>query len=288
MVLTLYVVVSNPADNMITRNYVQYLTSNSVLVGAEEDKIISILLVTVIIALALKRAHCLLVRSVAEQTAAKDLSRFFDESVAEQIRSADRQVMSGEGVRRQAAILFVDIRGFTPMAARLDASEVMVILTAYEKRIVPIIQRNGGTIDKFLGDGIMATFGAVAESSTYAADAIRAIDEIMVDAEHWHEQPELRRIKPGDVNASAAAGAIVFGALGGEDRLEYTAIGAAVNLAAKLEKHNKSVGSRALTDAATWETALAQGYVPKEEIETIEMPLSDVGGQLALKPLYRL
>ncbi|MGI9465083.1 MAG: adenylate/guanylate cyclase domain-containing protein [Aestuariivirgaceae bacterium] len=288
MLLTLYVVLSNPADNMITRNYVDYLTSNSVLVGAEVDKIISILLVTTIIALALKRANSLLIQSVTEQTAARDLSRFFDESVAEQIRTADHVVMSGEGVRRQAAILFVDIRGFTPMAAELDASEVVAILSAYEKRIVPIIQRNGGTIDKFLGDGIMATFGAVADSTAYAADAIRAIDEIMADVENWHQQPELRRIKPHNVNASVAAGAIVFGALGGENRLEYTAIGAAVNLAAKLEKHNKSVGSRALTDLPTWETALVQGYVPVVETDTVTMPVASVGEDMQLRRLYRL
>ncbi len=288
MLLTLYVVLSNPDDNMVTRDYVDYLTSNSVLVGAEVDKIISILLVTIIIALALKRANSLLVQSVTGQTAARDLSRFFDESVAEQIRTADREVMSGEGVRRQAAVLFVDIRGFTPLAARLDASEVLAILSAYEKRIVPIIQRKGGTIDKFLGDGIMATFGAVTESSTYAANAIRAIDEIMEDVENWHEEPELRRIKARDVNASVAAGPIVFGALGGENRLEYTAIGAAVNLAAKLEKHNKSVGSRALTDLATWEIALQQGYVPVGATDTVTMPVTSVGETLQLRRLYRL
>ena len=286
MLLTLYVVASNPQDTMITRNYVDYMTSNSVLVGAEVDKIISILLVTIIIALALKRANSLLVQSVAEQTAAQDLSRFFDESVAEQIRSADHVVMSGEGVRREAAILFVDIRGFTPLAAQLDASEVLSILSAYEKRIVPIIQRNGGTIDKFLGDGIMATFGAVTESSTHAADAIRAIDEIMVEVETWRQVPELQRIDPCCVNASVAAGPVVFGALGGENRLEYTAIGAAVNLAAKLEKHNKIARSRALTDRATWQRAAKQGYAPVAKPQLVTMPVTAAGDDLDLVVLY--
>ena len=286
MLLTLYVVVSNPEDTMITRNYVDYMTSNSVLVGAEVDKIISILLVTAIIALALKRANSLLVQSVTEHTAAKDLSRFFDESVAEQIRSADHVVMSGEGVRREAAILFVDIRGFTPMAAQLDASEVLAILSAYEKRIVPLIQNNGGTIDKFLGDGIMATFGAVSESDSHAADAIRAIDEIMAEVETWQDVSQLRRIDPSSVNASVAAGAIVFGALGGENRLEYTAIGAVVNLSAKLEKYNKTANSRALTDRATWQRALHQGYVPNQEPLMIAMPVTAGSGDMELAVLY--
>ena len=85
LAMVLYVTLADPVDAMITRNYVTYLTTNSVLLGAEFDKIISILLVTGILALALKRAHSLLVRAVAEQTAAQDLSRFFDESVATQI-----------------------------------------------------------------------------------------------------------------------------------------------------------------------------------------------------------
>ena len=231
--MTSYVVFANPADNMITRDYVHYMTSNAVLIGAEVDKIISILLVTLIIALALKRARVLLVNSVTEQTAARDLSRFFDQSVADQIRGAEHQVESGEGVRREAAILFIDIRGFTSMAAELDASKVVEILSEYEKRIVPIIQSNNGTIDKFLGDGIMATFGAVSPSDTHAADALRSIDEILLETQHWLDTPVLRRIKPGNVNAAVASGAIVFGALGGENRLEYTAIGSAVNFGGK-------------------------------------------------------
>ena len=284
--LTLYVVMSNPKDTMITRNYVDYMTSNSVLVGAEVDKVISILLVTAIIALALRRANNLLVQSVAEHTAARDLSRFFDESVAAQIRSADHIVMSGEGVRRDAAILFVDIRGFTPMAAKMDASQVLAILSAYEKRIVPLIQRNGGTIDKFLGDGIMATFGAVTESETFAADALRAIDDIMTEVEDWPNQQELSCIEPCNVNASVAAGPVVFGALGGENRLEYTTIGAAVNLAAKLEKHNKAANSRALTDSQTWMQAVRQGYEAKGQPQTVNMSVNTVGEQLELTVLY--
>jgi adenylate cyclase len=258
--MTLYVVYADPSDTMITRDYVDYLTTNSVLIGAEVDKIISILVVTFIIALAIKRARALLITSVTEQMAARDLSRFFDESVARQITQAEQQIQSGQGIRRDATILFIDVRGFTPMAAQLDASKVVAILSEYEKRIVPIIQRNGGTIDKFLGDGIMATFGAVVPSETHSADALRTIDDIMEDSRQWLDIPVLRRIEPGKLNAAAASGPVVFGALGGENRLEFTTIGAAVNLAAKLEKHNKLAGSTALTDRVTFENARAQGY----------------------------
>ncbi|MEJ2016627.1 MAG: adenylate/guanylate cyclase domain-containing protein, partial [Limibacillus sp.] len=80
-----YVILSNPQDTLITRDYVTYITSNAILLGAEFDKIISILMVTGILALALRRGQALLVRSVVEQQAAQRLSRFFDQGVAQQI-----------------------------------------------------------------------------------------------------------------------------------------------------------------------------------------------------------
>jgi adenylate cyclase len=126
--------------------------------------------------------------------------------------------------------------------------------------VVPVIQRHGGTIDKFLGDGIMATFGATEPSETYAADALRAAGAALAAVDAWNAvrsadgQPTLR------VNAAVATGQLVFGAVGDEQRLEYTVIGDPVNLAAKLEKHTKDEAVRALTTTAAYELALAQGY----------------------------
>lgn len=260
LALVAYVVFSDPHDNMLTRDYVAYLTSNSILLGAEFDKIIAIVLVTGIIALALARAHVFLVRATAEGMVAQDFSRYFDENVAERIRHADSSAKPGEGQRREAAILFVDIRGFTPLAATLDAGEVVNMLTAYHRVVVPIIQRHGGSIDKFMGDGIMATFGASQDSATFAANALRAVDDIVAATGDWRGHPELARLSARCVNAAAAAGSVVFGTIGNEDRLEYTVIGAAVNLAAKLEKLNKEVGSVAICDTATLALARQQGY----------------------------
>lgn len=251
------------SDPMVTRDYVRYMTSNSVLVGAEFDKIISILMVAAIIALALKRARDFLVAATAEGITARELSRFFDDAVASRIRAADHVVKPGEGMRREAAVLFIDIRGFTPLAARLDPGMVMAMLTAYQTRLVPIIHRHGGSIDKFLGDGIMASFGAVEASQTYAADALRALDAVLAETDGWQASDDvLSRLAHGAINGAVAAGPIVFGTLGNEERLEYTVIGAPVNLAAKLEKLNRTARSRAITDRPSFELACAQGFEP--------------------------
>lgn len=265
--LALYAVSGPEGMKMITRDYVLYMTSNTVLIGAEIDKVASILTVTAIIAVAISRARRLLVKAVVDGAAAHDLARFFAPEIAQQITASEQEVSAGEGQAREAAILFSDIRGFTVFANSVKPPVLMRALAEYQSLMVPIIQQHGGSIDKFMGDGIMATFGAAVTTSTYAADAINAISEIMKAAEDWNiarvaaGEPELR------VGVACAAGPIIFGAVGDATRLEYTVIGDAVNLAAKLEKHTKAEKVRALTDAATYATALAQGYQLAEEHE---------------------
>jgi len=257
-----YVLVAEPDRMEVTRDYVTYLTSNSVLIGAEIDKILSILAVTAIIAIALHRARKLLVHAVVEQTASRDLSRFFAPEVAAKIKTSQHEIRAGSGEFRDAAILNLDMRGFTSFAATAEPDAVMALLSEYQALMVPVIRKHGGRVDKFLGDGILATFGAVEPTTTYAADSLRALEEVVETARRWAETRRAQGHDGPSVNGSLASGRILFGAVGSEDRLEYTVIGDAVNLSAKLEKANKQLGSMALCDAATFDLALAQGYAP--------------------------
>lgn len=263
--LMVYVLFADPSNMMITRDFVVYMTSNSILLGAEFDKIISILMVTVIIAVALSRAKSLLVRAVAEQTAARELSRFFDPEIVQRITGSEQQILAGSGEMRDAAIVNLDMRGFTRLAEREAPDRVMGLLAEYQARMVPLIQSHGGSIDKFMGDGILATFGASLPSTSYAADALRAIDAVIESAQAWRAERAAEDIPAPEVNAAVATGRILFGAVGDETRLEYTVIGDAVNLSAKLEKANKEHQVRALADLATYEMAVAQGYEAPEE-----------------------
>ena len=262
LVLVLYVITIDPQDNMITRDYVAYMTSNTILLGAEFDKIISILMVTGILAVALARARKLLERSVIEATAAADLARFFSPEIASKITLSDQQIRPGQGEAREAAILNVDIRGFTAMANDMDPSDLIQLLHEYESRMVPIIQDHGGNIDKFLGDGILATFGAVLSSDSYAADAMRAVDALLDAADDWNRDRAAAGRPPISIGMAVVTGRIVFGAVGDDTRLEYTVIGDPVNLCAKLEKHNRTAQSRALTTYEAFDLATAQDYAP--------------------------
>ena len=262
---------ANPTDD-----FVEYMTSNAFLVHAEADKIIAILLTTLVLALAISRARHLLVQAVSESAAAQDLSRFFDPGVAARIRGAAMSIKAGEGELRDVAILNVDLRGFTRLSMELPPAEVMKVLQDYQGRVCPLIAAAGGSIDKFLGDGILASFGAVVPSTTAAADALRAADAVIGAAAAWAEERRAAGASPLEIGLAVAAGRVVFGAVGDGERLEFTVIGEAVNFAAKLEKHNKEERTRALTDGVTYALAEQQGY--RAPVRHERRPGRHVGG----------
>ncbi len=261
-ILVFYATAVDMQDDMITRDFVYYMTSNAVLLGAEFDKIMSILTVTAILGFALIRGRQLLIRSVSEGVAAQELSRFFSPAVAKRIKGADAAIHAGMGEMHAAAVLNLDLRGFTKLVGQAESSEVMGLLNEYQARAVPVIQKHGGSIDKFLGDGIMATFGGPDSSNSYAADALRALVEVLEEGRVWQRERAAAGKPAPAMNGAIATGDILFGAVGDATRLEYTVIGDAVNLSAKLEKHNKELGSQGVLTAEAYELALAQGYAP--------------------------
>jgi len=262
MAMAAYAVMWDPMSAPVTRDYVHYLTANAVLIGAEFDKVVSILTVTAILAVAIVRARRLLVRAVHESLAARELSRFFSPDVAERITDLDAGIEIGRGELRDAAVLNIDMRGFSQLATEIPPDDLIALLAEYQSLVVPVVQAHGGSIDKFLGDGVMATFGATRPSGTPAADALRAAEALAATTAAWTGRRRAAgRVAPG-VGLAVASGPVVFGAVGDASRLEYTVIGTAVNLSAKLEKHTKIEGVRALTDALTLDAAERQGYVP--------------------------
>lgn len=254
--------------DLVTRSFVKYVTGNYILLGAEFDKIFAILMMTAILGVAIWRGRTTFLIAVREEAAGREIRRFLSRGLAEAITRAEQPIAPGQAAERDAAIIMIDIRGFTRFSQLVPPREVVMMLTRLHARIVPIVREHGGVVDKFLGDGLMATFGALTPSETAAADAVRALEAIMAEAEDWHQQ--LATDGPGAsliVHGAVVAGPVVFATLGDADRLEYTVIGEAVNLAAKLEKHNKSESTRALMPLTTLHRAIAQGYKPAAEQE---------------------
>lgn len=259
--LVYYALMYEGGSTLITRNYIEYLTSEAVLIGAELDKLIIILSVTALLALSIYRARRTFFAAVRQKSAVKDLSRFFTPEVANSIVESENRLIAGSGEIREVAILLVDIRSFTKTAAKLPPETTMRVLSLYQKKAAKAILGEGGKIDKFLGDGILATFGAVSDSEGYAADALRA----GVELAHILEEESADLEEAGwpmkfEIGVGVAAGPVSVGVVGVRDRLEFTVIGDAVNRAAKLEAANKVQKTRFLTDGATYSMALRQGY----------------------------
>ena len=245
---------------LVTHDYVAYMTTLAILIGGEVDKIIAILLASVLLAVATARTRALLARAVAEQAAAAQLSRFFSPEIAATIVSSNEVLQPGEGRQTEAAAMFIDMRGFTKLAIDLAPPELIALLREYQRVAVPVIQRNGGSITTYLGDGIMVTFGATRTTTTYAADALRAAEHLLDDLDAWAIERRAQNQPAPGVGIGVAAGTVTCGTIGEEGRLEYAVIGDPVNRAAKLQNHTKVEAVRALCTCTMLDIAIQQGY----------------------------
>lgn len=257
-------------NGLITWDYREYMQSLSVNPAVEIEKITAIIVTTIILALSVLKSRMVLIRATKDGAAAKDLSLFFDKEVVSRITQSENKPGSGYGEIRDAAILFVDLRNFTKNSTTMTPNDVLALLGEYQSLIVPIIQKHGGVIDKFLGDGIMASFGAAIPSKTYTADCLDAVSAIHEAVLQWRAQRVKNAAYAPLVGMAASHGKVVFGVIGSADRLEFTVIGDAVNLAAKLEKHTKAEMVSALTTLSMMESALSQGHKPAGHYTTLK------------------
>lgn len=240
-------------------DYPTYMTSLSVFWGAEAEKIVALLGVTLVLALAVSRARALLVRTAIEEAAARDLSRFLDPSAARRVRGAAAALKAGDGELKPAAIMFIDLRGFSVATEAMPPSHVIALLQDYQSRFVPLIEVAGGSVDKYLGDGILVSFGTGESIGREAAEAFEAVPALLNAADLWAEERRRAGASPLAVAIAITHGDVVHGVIGHDDRLEFTVIGEAVNLAAKLEKHAKLEQARVIATKAALDRARAQG-----------------------------
>jgi len=241
-----------------TMDFVVSATTGRFSASDESIRIAVIVIVTALLATALTRARLTLARAVRASQSADALSRFFDVEVADQITTTDLPPMAGQSMQRDAAIMFTDLRGFTKASATLSSRELIALIGEYQNVVLPVVRAHGGNIDKFMGDGILASFGAVKASPTYAADALRCIDAVLAASRSWAQDRVRRGLPALGIGVGVAHGPLVFGIIGVDQRLEYTVIGETVNLAAKLEKHNKAENASACAPASLLELARMQ------------------------------
>ncbi|NEW08713.1 adenylate/guanylate cyclase domain-containing protein [Paenibacillus sp. SYP-B3998] len=165
--------------------------------------------------------------------------RFVSKSVVDELLRSGEDVKLG-GSRKDISLIFVDIRGFTPMSERLEPEQVIRVLNEYLDVCTKAIFKYNGTLDKFIGDGVMAMFGAPIEYDNHPEMAVRAAIEMKSQAGVL-EQKLIEKYGIGvKFGLGINSGPAVVGNIGSEDlRLDYTAIGDTVNLSARLESNAK-------------------------------------------------
>ncbi|MBK8396848.1 MAG: adenylate/guanylate cyclase domain-containing protein [Leptospiraceae bacterium] len=163
----------------------------------------------------------------------KSLSKYFSPEIVKEITNNPEVINKGK--RQEVTILFQDIRDFTKMSENMSTNDLAEFLNEFRKRMTNVIFNNNGTLDKYIGDAIMATFGTptVSELDTY--NAVNAANQMLSSLKEWN----IERKKVGKleirIGIGLHCGEVFAGNIGFEDRMEYTVIGDAVNTASRIE-----------------------------------------------------
>jgi len=179
-------------------------------------------------------------RSLREKEMIKRaFTRYVAREVVEEILK-DPEQLALTGEQREVTVLFCDIRGFTPLAERLTPPQVVSLLNEFYTLMIETTFKHDGTLDKFLGDAVMAVFGAPIAHPDHAMRAVKTALDMRSGIAELNERRATEGKEPIRVGIGVSLGEVVAGTVGTEDRMEYTVIGDSVNLAARLESNAKA------------------------------------------------
>jgi len=195
------------------------------------------------------------------------ISRTFGEYVSPEVMGKLMELKPDlRSENKNVCVMFLDIRNFTGFAEKRTPEEVVQYLESLFEFMIEIVNRHHGIINKFLGDGFMAVFGAPLSDGKDCANALKAAQEILARVQ---QEVEAGAILPTTVGIGLHAGEAVTGSIGSALRREYTVIGDVVNLAARIEKLNKQFDSRLLISEIVWQAVSSDGgkVVPMGQVE---------------------
>ena len=177
------------------------------------------------------------------------MARYMDPAIADQLMATGKEVLGGN--LSEASILFSDVRSFTTLTESLGAQGTVGLLNEYFTLMVDCLQKEGGMLDKFIGDAMMAIFGLPLPREDDADRAVRAGIGMLVELERFNTARKERGMMAIDMGLGINTDEIVSGNIGSPKRMNYTVIGDGVNLAARLETACKQYGAKMLVSDAT-------------------------------------
>jgi adenylate cyclase len=196
-----------------------------------------------------------LVFEQAEQRALRRvLNRYLSPAVAAEVSREPDQVNLG-GDLRTMTVLFSDIRGFTTLSERTPPRELVALLNEYLTAMVEVLFKHGGTLDKYMGDAIMAFWNAPQPQPDHAVRACHTALEMGAELDRLREDWMVRGVPALDIGIGLNTGPMIFGNMGSVLRTDFTVIGDSVNLGSRLEGLNKDYGTRIIVGDSTREAA---------------------------------
>ena len=193
-------------------------------------------LTTLVLWFVARRTRRLLGVAVREAQRAGRLARFFSPAVARRVAEAERGGAELVGMRVKVAILFIDIRGFTALAERMRPEELGPLLGEFRSLVTRSVFASGGTVDKFIGDGALAVFGAPEPRDDAAAGALACADAVIAVVAEWSTRRVAQGFTPVRIAIGAHYGPVFAGIVGAGGMLEFTVLGDTVNVAERLQR----------------------------------------------------
>ncbi len=198
-----------------------------------------------------KLGTMIMLEDISEEKRVKGtMARYMDPAIADQLLASGQDVLGG--VSSTVTVLFSDVRSFTTVTEQLGAQGTVSLLNEYFTLMVDCIQREGGMLDKFIGDAIMAAFGIPVARGDDEDRAVRAAVSMLRELALFNHARANRSQKPVEIGVGINTDEVVSGNIGSPRRMNYTIIGDGVNLASRLETANKQYGTRILVSEYTY------------------------------------
>lgn len=216
--------------------------------GTLLNQVILTAIATGVLAVAVRRARTMLLRHTRAEIARSELARYVSSDLADAILVSERRF--DRPATREVAVLFADIVGFTALSERTPPDRIVALLKSFHARCCRVVFRHGGSIDKYIGDGFLATFGAIGDMPDAAARAARCAVELQQEMDRWAAKRARRGAPPIPLSIGLHYGPAVVGNTGTDERLEFTVIGDMVNIASRLEGLTRDVRCRIVASEA--------------------------------------
>ena len=215
------------------------------------------------------RGHLLVIEDISREARVRaTMARFMPDAVVERLLAADDAQL--DCATQDATILYAGIRNFVSLSDRLEARATVDLLNAHFAGMVEAIFAHGGTLDKFIGDALLAAFGAPFASAEDPDHALQAAIAMFGSVREFNRRLETAGVAPLDFGISIDTGAVIAGMIGVSRRADYTVIGEPVTRAARLEAINKHYGTGLLISEATRRKLTGGGRL--REIDLVRVP----------------